>query len=102
MPDFSSYPLTDDLADLPELIAASAIKLTEEIYPPQNLHKIPASNFNAIIVKRRKLLIAAFFFIFRRNFFIQIQQRCPPVFQWAIQYHLFLTAMPSVASSENQ
>ncbi len=33
--DFSSYPLTDDLADLPELIAASAIKLTEEIYPPQ-------------------------------------------------------------------
>ncbi|EFF0202801.1 hypothetical protein CBS91_005130 [Escherichia coli] len=31
--DFSSFPLTDDLADLPELIAA--IKLTEEIYPPQ-------------------------------------------------------------------
>ena len=34
--DFSSFPLTDDLADLPELIAASAIKLTEEIYCPQN------------------------------------------------------------------
>ncbi|EOM3927511.1 hypothetical protein ACMS9D_004561 [Escherichia coli O9,9a:H4] len=33
--DFSSYPLTYDLADLPELIAASANKLTEEIYPPQ-------------------------------------------------------------------
>ncbi|ENU3381446.1 hypothetical protein ACMA63_005405, partial [Escherichia coli] len=33
--DFSSFPLTDDLADLPELIAESAIKLTEEIYPPQ-------------------------------------------------------------------
>ncbi|EFK3881397.1 TPA: hypothetical protein ACIJMX_005149 [Escherichia coli] len=33
--DFSSFPLTDDLADLPELITASAIKLTEEIYSPQ-------------------------------------------------------------------
>ena len=32
--DFSSFPLTDDLADLPELIAGSAIKLTEEIYSP--------------------------------------------------------------------
>ncbi|MGM6996714.1 hypothetical protein ABOB63_23720, partial [Escherichia coli] len=34
--------------------------------------------------------------------FYSDQRRCPPVFQWAIQYHLFLTAMPSVASSENQ